>query len=73
MKVTIFQTDVKWASPDENVENVQRLFDENAGSDLYVLPEMFSTGFAVEPAAIAEADGSSLARKYRFHRSALDA
>ena len=54
MKVTIFQTNVKWASPDENVKNVQRLFDENADSDLYVLPEMWATGFATEPQEIAE-------------------
>ncbi len=54
MKVTIFQTDVKWARPDENVENAQRLFDENADSDLYVLPEMWATGFATEPHDIAE-------------------
>lgn len=54
MKVTIFQTNVEWASPDENVKNVQRLFDENADSDLYVLPEMWATGFATEPQEIAE-------------------
>ena len=58
MKVTIFQTNVKWASPDENVKNVQRLFDENADSDLYVLPEMWATGFATEPQKIAENTGS---------------
>jgi predicted amidohydrolase len=40
MKITIFQTDTIWGQPDENVKNVQRLFDENHGSDLYVLPEM---------------------------------
>lgn len=54
MKVTIFQTDVKWASPDENVDKVQRLFMENIDSDLYVLPEMWSTGFATTPHGIAE-------------------
>ena len=58
MKVTIFQTNVKWASPDENVKNVQRLFDENADSDLYVLPEMWATGFATEPQETAENTGS---------------
>ena len=58
MKVTIFQTNVKWASPNENVENVQRLFDESADSDLYVLPEMWATGFATEPQEIAENTGS---------------
>ena len=58
MKVTIFQTDIRWASPDENVRNVQRLMDENGGSDLYVLPEMWATGFATTPHDIAENDDS---------------
>lgn len=58
MKVTIFQTDVRWASPDENVENVQRLLDDNTGSDLYVLPEMWATGFATKPLDIAENEDS---------------
>ena len=54
MKVTIFQTDVRWARPDENVENVQRLLESNSGADLYVLPEMWATGFATTPHDIAE-------------------
>ena len=58
MKVTIFQTDVRWAQPAENVKNVQRLFDENTGSDLYVLPEMWATGFATTPHDIAEQEDS---------------
>ena len=58
MKVTIFQTDVRWAQPDENVENVQRLLDENIGADLYVLPEMWATGFATIPHDIAEQENS---------------
>lgn len=58
MKVTIFQTNVHWANPDENVKKVQLLFDENADSDLYVLPEMWATGFATEPQDIAENEDS---------------
>lgn len=58
MKVTIFQTNIVWASLDENVRNVQRLFDENEGSDLYVLPEMWATGFATKPHDIAENEDS---------------
>lgn len=57
-KVTILQTNVSWANPDENVKNVQRLFDETAGSDLYVLPEMWATGFATTPHDIAENEDS---------------
>ena len=58
MKVTIFQTDICWATPDGNVENAQRLLDENAGSDLYVLPEMWATGFATTPHDMAETEDS---------------
>ena len=63
MKVTIFQTDVRWAAPDENVRNVQRLFAAYAGSDLYVLPEMWATGFATTPNEIAENE-DSIARRW---------
>ncbi len=60
MKVSLLQTDIAWANPRQNQENAARLLDEHAGADLYVLPEMFSTGFATEPKGIAEADESSL-------------
>lgn len=65
MRVTIFQTDVRWASPEENVANVQRMLDENQGSDLYVLPEMWATGFATEPHDIAEGEDSVALRWMR--------
>lgn len=37
-------------------------------SDLYVLPEMWSTGFAAEPEGIAESDGASLRWMKRMAR-----
>ena len=57
-KVTIFQTDIAWANPDENVEKVRKLFQQHTGSDLYVLPEMWATGFATIPQDIAENEDS---------------
>lgn len=62
MKVTLLQTDIRWASPDENIREARRLMDTQPGADLYVLPEMWSTGFATEPAGIAstEADNAAL-------------
>jgi len=66
MKVTIFQTDVHWANPDENVRNVEQLFEENTDSDLYVLPEMWATGFATRPQDIAENE-DSIALKWMKH------
>ena len=58
MTVTILQTDVSWACPDENVRNVQQLVAGSPGADLYVLPEMWATGFATTPHDIAENDDS---------------
>jgi predicted amidohydrolase len=58
MKVTIFQTDTIWGRPDENVEKVQKLFADNRDSDLYVMPEMWATGFATEPHELAENEDS---------------
>ena len=60
MKVTILQTDIVWANQQENIKNATCLLDQNRGADLYVLPEMFSTGFATRPAGIAESDGFSI-------------
>ena len=54
MKVTILQRDIVWADPAENVRRADEAIDCNPGSDLYVLPEMFSTGFCTQPEGIAE-------------------
>ncbi len=45
MKITLFQTDIIWGDPDRNIVAADRLFDAAPSSDLYVLPEMWSTGF----------------------------
>ncbi len=53
LKVTLLQTDIRWAQPEENIREVQHLLLDHPGSDLYVLPEMWSTGFATQPEGIA--------------------
>lgn len=45
MKVTILQTDIKWAAPACNKDIADRIISANRDSDLYVLPEMWNTGF----------------------------
>ena len=61
MVVSLFQPTIVWGDPVANRAHLETLMREAEKSDVYVLPEMFSTGFAIEPAGIAEADGSSLA------------
>lgn len=54
MKVTILQRDIFWADPAKNHQAADRAIEQAAGADLYILPEMFSTGFCTSPAGIAE-------------------
>ena len=54
MKIALLQTDIVWADPEKNRDKAERLIGKAAGADLYVLPEMFSTGFCTEPEGIAE-------------------
>ena len=55
MKVAIIQSDIVWENPAAN----RQIFQEKINSireevDLIVLPEMFSTGFTMNPSSVAE-------------------
>ena len=54
MRITLLQTDIKWGNPNANIKLVEQLMKSSNESDLYVLPEMWSTGFATEPEGIAQ-------------------
>ena len=54
MKISIIQQDIAWADVAENIRRADAAVDSRPGADLYVLPEMFSTGFCTDPAGIAE-------------------
>ena len=44
-RVTILQTNIKWADPDANQKALESALLSSEKSDLYVLPEMWDTGF----------------------------
>ena len=76
MKVTLIQLDIEWGSPAENIKRAERLMAQEPDSDLYVLPEMWSTGFATEPSGIAEDEATSISLKWmkntaREHQCAI--
>ena len=54
MKVVLLQRDIAWGSPQDNLSQLDSALDRNPGADLYVLPEMFTTGFATLPDATVE-------------------
>jgi omega-amidase len=62
MKATIVQTDLKWEDKEVNLEHISSLLDlADNHSGLIVLPEMFSTGFSMNPSALAETvDGPTI-------------
>lgn len=64
MKVTILQLDIEWGSPLENISRAENLMAQEPDSDLYVLPEMWSTGFATEPQGLAESETTNVALKW---------
>ena len=64
MKVTILQTDIAWGNPEENIRLAEQLMTQEPDADLYVLPEMWSTGFATEPIGIAEEETTSIALQW---------
>jgi predicted amidohydrolase len=48
MKITLLQTDIAWAKPEENMANAEQMILSAPGADLYILPEMWSTGFITD-------------------------
>ena len=61
MKIAILQREIAWADPATNRERFSETFSRCEKADLYVLPEMFSTGFCTHPQGIAEpADSHTL-------------
>ena len=62
MKVKLLQQDIIWGDSEGNRRHLDEVLAANAGADLYVFPEMFTTGFAtMEGAAVEESDGPVLA------------
>ena len=51
MKVQLLQLDIAWRDVDANIQRVERMMHDAAPADLYLLPEMWATGFDVSPSA----------------------
>lgn len=59
MRITILQRDIEWCATEKNLQRASEAIDRTPGSDLYVLPEMFSTGFCTEPSGVAEEENGA--------------
>lgn len=67
MKVAAAQIDIAWHDRETNYEKAKRLAFEakNAGAELFVLPEMFPTGFSMDTGVTAETPDGPTAVFYR--------
>jgi len=59
MKLTLIQTDIIWENKFGNLERMGEMISSIPdGTDLVILPEMFNTGFSMNPADLAESPHS---------------
>jgi len=63
LKITSLQVDIAWEHPEANIYKYTEMINSiSSDVDLVVLPEMFTTGFSMNPSICAEAmDGKSVA------------
>ena len=55
LKVALIQYDVEWESTKSNINTIEKMFDnEVVDFHLILLPEMFNSGFSMNPSKIAE-------------------
>ena len=72
MKIILLQTDIIWENKFKNYEHLEELMSAvPSGTDIIILPEMFNTGFSMNPADLSEPPLSdtmewmrSIAKKY---------
>lgn len=61
MKITIIQQNIVWKDVVANIKTLEQLVANAGQADLYLFPEMCSTGFCMQPQGIAEeTDGATV-------------
>lgn len=67
MRITVCSLDIAWEDKKKNFSKIESIFSqiENPG-DLFVLPEMFSTGFTMNTALAEDAAGETLKWMCKF-------
>ena len=59
MKITVVQPDIEWENKKGNFFRIERLLNNiSTGTDLVILPEMFNTGFSMNPEKLSELPGA---------------
>lgn len=59
MKIAAFSANTLWKDPQGNFSLISKELEETK-ANIFLLPEMFTTGFSMEPEEVADARGSAL-------------
>lgn len=54
MKVSLVQSDLAWEQSSENRSRLAELIHNSEPADIFILPEMFPSGFTMQPERVAE-------------------
>lgn len=73
LELALIQTTLAWQDPAANREHFQALLEQARGADLVILPEMFSTGFSMESAELAESEDGPTTRWLREQAQRIEA
>lgn len=74
LRAAVMQADIRWQAPSANLANLTRRLRQAPASDLYLLPEMFATGFSMHPEAPGVADAADETLRWMQERAGeLDA
>lgn len=64
LRIALCQHDIAWEQPAQNLARLEPLVAA-AAADVVVLPELFATGFTLDPAAVADAPGGEVVTALR--------
>ncbi|MCQ2149309.1 MAG: nitrilase family protein [Bacteroidales bacterium] len=70
MKVALVQQDIVWGDRTANLKRLDLALDRTPGAELYVFPEMFTTGFASSPDSSIDTDPQGTVEWMKSHAKA---
>ncbi len=73
MKITVIQQNIVWKSVAANLEQMERLIMKAERADVYLFPEMCSTGFCMQPEEVAEPVDGPTVQKFKEWAGLFDA
>jgi omega-amidase len=66
MKISLIQTLLAWEDPEANRAAFTRMINRIGETDIIILPEMFATGFTMDPAPVAETMGGETVKWLKY-------